>query len=146
MARIVRIQCTVCEKNRALRFFPIDGRTKTHSSVCATCRKKKTSASSHATRVQATYGITGEEYRELFDAQGGVCAICKGARPYRLDVDHSHALQALGLPARETVRGLCCKNCNRKVLRSAKDNADLLRAAADYLDDPPARKLLKTPG
>ncbi|MFE5009750.1 endonuclease VII domain-containing protein [Streptomyces sp. NPDC056696] len=121
-------QCSKCEKNRAVRFFTPQGR------VCSTCRKKTRRASSHEARVTNTYGLEPGEFQALMDYQGGVCAICRQPRRYRLDVDHDHKT---GL-----VRGLTCRQCNRRILPGAKDNPETLRSAADYLDDPPAVRFL----
>jgi len=66
--------------------------------------------------------------------QGGVCAICRQLRRYRLDVDHDHKT---GL-----VRGLTCRLCNRRILPASKDNPEVLRSAAAYLEDPPAVRFL----
>ncbi|MFI1530063.1 endonuclease VII domain-containing protein [Streptomyces griseus] len=82
----------------------------------------------------STYGLERGEFQALMDYQGGVCAICRQPRSYRLDVDHDHKT---GL-----VRGLACRMCNRRILPGAKDNAKTLRSAADYLDNPPAVQFL----
>lgn len=121
-------KCTRCLKNRAVRFFTPRGR------VCADCRKKTRSKASHEARVQDTYGLLEGEWDELFEAQGKVCAVCRQPRRGRLDVDHDHKT---GL-----VRGLVCAADNRKVLKYAKDDPERLRRAADYLEDPPAIRIL----
>ena len=63
------------------------------------------------------YGITLEQYEELFKKQGGVCALCKKPETVRrnkktdggerLAVDHCHDT---GL-----VRGLLCFKCNTAI-------------------------------
>jgi hypothetical protein len=55
-----------------------------------------------ATRRKHRYGLTPEAYKELFDSQGGICAICNAR--HAQDIDH----------CRETgnVRGLLCRACN----------------------------------
>lgn len=71
------------------------------------------------------YGITIEQYDEMFRSQGGVCAVCE--RPQqrrRLNVDHNHITGA--------VRGLLCDHCNIG-LGKLKDNPGLLLAALNYL-------------
>lgn len=86
-------------------------------------------------RLRRLYGITAEQYDEMLEAQGGVCAICE--RPpgkQRLNVDHDHKT---GL-----VRGLLCWECNRRVLAAARDRAHILRRAAEYLESPPALRVI----
>lgn len=117
-------KCTRCSKNRALRFFTPKGR------ICSDCRKKTRSAASHGARVQDTYGLLEGEYEALFEAQGGVCAICGQPRKYRLNVDHCHKTGA--------VRGLLCRLCNGRLLTAARDNPATLRRGAAYLENPPA--------
>lgn len=122
-------KCMRCGRNRAERFFSSKrGRT------CETCRRRIRSKTAHENRVCATYGLKKGEYDKLLEAQGGVCAICKEPRNYRLAVDHDHKT---GL-----VRGLLCKMCNGKTLPSVRDNPETLRAAADYLENPPALAIL----
>jgi hypothetical protein len=121
-------KCTRCLKNRALRFFTQRGR------ICADCRKKTTSKASHETRVKDVYGLLSGEYDQLFESQGGKCAICGGTRRQRLSVDHCHKTGR--------VRGLLCRMCNGRLLTAARDNPDTLRRAADYLELPPALRYL----
>jgi hypothetical protein len=54
-----------------------------------------------------------------------VCAICQGTFEDTPCVDHCHAS--------DKVRGLLCHACN-KMLGFARDNAEVLRTAAAYLD------------
>lgn len=79
------------------------------------------------------FGITIDDYDRMFEEQGGVCKICeqlesslqRDGSPSSLCVDHCHETRK--------VRGLLCHNCNRS-LGLLKDNADVLRKAAEYLD------------
>lgn len=81
-----------------------------------------------------TYGITVDQYNLLLEAQGGVCAVCgEPPKNYRLSVDHDHKT---GL-----VRGLLCWFDNNKVVGRHRVGTQL-RAAADYLDNPPAFEVL----
>ncbi|MGW5397787.1 endonuclease VII domain-containing protein [Streptomyces sp. NPDC003952] len=122
--------CVKCERNRAEKFY-----TSTRGKVCAACRKRTRSASSHEVRVQATYGLGPGEYSTLFQEQGGKCAICRQSRQQRLSVDHDHKT---GL-----CRGLLCRRCNNYLLaKGARDNPTILRNAADYLDNPPAVQII----
>jgi Recombination endonuclease VII len=98
-------------------------------------RRAAASKRRHAAYILATYGITGEQYDALLEAQGGRCAIC-GNRPrkQRLAVDHDHATGE--------VRGLLCKRCNHNLLGAAHENTAILQRAIDYLQNPPARSVL----
>jgi hypothetical protein len=96
-------------------------------SRCKACA----SDAAHASQVEKTYELTGEEYRALLERQGGVCAICKG-RPQskRLAVDHDHKTGE--------VRGLLCSRCNHDGLGAFHDSVLLLWRAVAYLLMPPA--------
>jgi hypothetical protein len=65
-------------------------------------------------------------YERLYDAQGGVCAICGRPSPdRRLDIDHDHG----GVLA---VRGLLCRGCNMRLRKDMRP--EWMRKAADYLE------------
>jgi len=74
------------------------------------------------------YGISQEQFVDLFEAQDGACAICgtsePGGRRNTLHIDHCHDTGK--------VRGLLCNPCNL-MLGLAKDNPAALTRAADYL-------------
>jgi hypothetical protein len=125
MGKPVTRPCDKCGRNRAERFY-----SGPRGKICVTCRKRTRSAASHDKRVSETYGLALGEYASLFEAQGRVCAICKQPRTTRLDVDHNHA--------NNIIRGLLCRLCNRRLLTAARDNPETLRAAAKYLENPPA--------
>lgn len=73
------------------------------------------------------YNLTPEEYEEMLQQQGGVCAICGGVNldNKRLAVDHDHRT---GWP-----RGLLCVGCN-SAIGFLKDYSANCRRAANYLD------------
>ena len=77
--------------------------------------------------LKTTYGITAEDYNNMFIEQGGRCAIC-GVHQSKLKkilhVDHCHETGV--------VRGLLCDGCNIAIGRM-KDNVDILRNAIEYL-------------
>lgn len=102
------------------------------------CSERCSKDGAKSNRLVATYGITLEKYNELLDYQGGGCAICgrpPAGRRY-LVVDHEHD----GGPSGK-IRGLLCNiPCNLKTVAKHKNGKEL-RAAADYLDDPPAERL-----
>ncbi len=71
------------------------------------------------------YGITLEQYDEMFEEQDGNCAICGLPELMkRLSVDHNHNTGE--------VRGLLCAKCNR-FLGFANDDTKLLQNAIEYL-------------
>lgn len=77
------------------------------------------------------FGLTIDQYEEMFTAQGGLCAICRHPETHRrknerhnLAIDHCHATGR--------VRGLLCNSCNRAI-GLLKDSIELAQAAAEYL-------------
>ena len=78
-------------------------------------------------RLRRIFGITLSQYEDMFRLQNGGCAIChkQNLNGRRLAVDHNHATG--------TVRGLLCHKCNVG-LGHFFDNAEAIRAAADYLE------------
>lgn len=69
----------------------------------------------------AKYGITREDFRAMYVAQEGCCAICLGSvSEAKAHIDHDHQT---GL-----VRGLLCSNCNRGLGFFADDEGRLERA------------------
>jgi hypothetical protein len=82
------------------------------------------------------YGISVQDYDQLLESQGDVCAVCAGPQPKRKSrtgklvdavfcVDHNHVTGE--------VRGLLCTSCNL-VLGNSKDNPGVLRSAIAYLE------------
>lgn len=79
--------------------------------------------------LQTLYGITLEQKEALLRAQGGGCAICgkvKHAEISAWNVDHDHDTGR--------VRGILCMLCNL-LLGKAKDDPEILRSAAGYLEN-----------
>ena len=82
--------------------------------------------------LKANYGITLEVYEQIYEAQGGGCAICGvsmtllAAGPAeRLCVDHCHSTGQ--------IRGLLCKPCNT-ALGALSDDTLRLQKAIRYLN------------
>lgn len=101
-------------------------------SLCPTCRSVP---QSRRQRLKALYNMTPREYLELLEYQGGKCAICKKKPRKPMAVDHRHGLK----PSR-IIRGLLCSRCNL-LISQASDSPELLRSAADFLEDPTAQRL-----
>ena len=91
------------------------------------------------------YGITVFEYEEMLENQNGACYICqREPTGKRLSVDHEHQLrdrQIPGFKKRSKVRGLLCWHCNAAIGKF-NDNPEHMRRAAQYLEEPPAQKIL----
>lgn len=110
--------------------------------ACTRRRKKAVRKAAHSRRVQQVYGITGEEYDALYEAQGGLCAICRRARGLTraLAVDHDHEREKRE-GSRASVRGLLCGPCN-DMLAHARDLIEVFERAIEYLRNPPAWAVL----
>lgn len=84
-----------------------------------------------AKHLRNKYGISTEKYKELFDKQNGVCAICGLPETSRwrgivrhLPVDHDHTTGE--------IRGLLCTKCNSGIGHLG-DDPNLLHRAILYL-------------
>ena len=82
-------------------------------------------------KLKQNYGITLEQYNQMFAEQKGLCAICGKKETTKnqyglrqLSVDHNHNTGQ--------VRSLLCSNCNL-LLGCAKDNKEILIKAILYL-------------
>lgn len=110
-----------------------------HSALIAAAREQRpehyAAAAARASR-RRRYGLSDGDYRALLEAQAGACYLC-AHRPavgdVALCVDHDAGTGE--------VRGLLCRECN-KGLGFLRHSSAVLRAAAAYLDDPPARRVL----
>jgi hypothetical protein len=78
------------------------------------------------------FGITRQDYAEMFHAQNGVCAICsqpetatRNGRVKALAVDHNHSTGK--------IRGLLCSDCNTGIGK-LKENRNIFLSAIKYLD------------
>jgi hypothetical protein len=90
-------------------------------------RRPERQAADREYHLKRKYGITLEQYNEIFEAQDGVCAICREPRPEErtLHVDHDHDTGE--------IRGLLCFRCNN-ALGDLRESYDLAVKAVDYLD------------
>lgn len=85
--------------------------------------------------LRSKFKLSLGRYKEILDAQGGVCTICgeadKSGRA--LAVDHDHACCPGKKSCGKCVRSLLCMNCNRG-LGHFRDNVDVMRSAIDYIE------------
>ena len=141
MPEIKKKRCSDCKK-----VFPVSGfhrnttRSGGYNGVCKVCKNKRakkynqTSEGKESTRkglYKFKYGITLQDYDDMFEAQKGVCAICGKPESCtfkdvikRLSVDHDHSTGK--------IRGLLCDKCNR-LLGNANDDTGVLVCAILYL-------------
>lgn len=78
-------------------------------------------------RYLTQYGLSVEQYAEMEQRQGGLCAICnqqESFRGRRLSIDHDHN--------NDCVRELLCQRCNL-MIGAAFDNPEILERGAQYL-------------
>jgi len=128
-------QCATCREVKDQTAFSRDNDASDGLSYqCRACRAEKDRAYRHRRKVaswERNYGTSEQVYWDLFEEQGGACAICKqpetwihkGVLAY-LSVDHDHITGR--------VRGLLCHRCNT-VLGMMNDNCSWLRAMLEYL-------------
>jgi hypothetical protein len=120
-------RCSRCAEKKPLAEFGTstrDGR----QAYCKPCKQ--------ADGIERRYGITMVQYEQALEWQGGRCAICLNRpRSRKLAVDHDHKTGA--------VRGLLCSRCNHRMLGAAREDPEVLRRAADYLEDPPFPLMLR---
>lgn len=74
--------------------------------------------------LNATYGLTKEDYTSLLESQENKCAICGQDAQTRMVVDHCHATGK--------VRGLLCNSCNCG-LGFFQDNVGFMQKAIEYI-------------
>ena len=94
--------------------------------VNASARKRYSTDGRWEKQLKDRFGITPEQYWEIYANQNGVCRICKRPQTVglKLDVDHNHKTNK--------VRGLLCRNCNTGI-GQLRDDFNLLWAALKYL-------------
>jgi hypothetical protein len=80
-------------------------------------------------KLSSRYGLTEADFEALLNKQGRACAICRcdldNVRQADRQIDHDHVTKV--------VRGVLCRPCNLG-LGHFKDNPEVVRAAADYLE------------
>ena len=135
-------KCTCCGQYKREIDFKKDSRTKTGlASICKKCAAVKSKlfykentpeydAVKRREKIVKVYGLTLDDYDEMYEQQEGRCKICGIEEKYvskqRFHIDHCHETGR--------VRGLLCSKCN-KGLGLFKDNANFLREAAKYIED-----------
>ncbi|SRR5258708_28943418 len=86
-------------------------------------------------RLKARYGISIDDYQQLYQEQSGLCKIC--SMPEMIRIVNGNQVRALAIDHNHKtgkVRGLLCYKCNVG-LGSFNDDTKLLKQAIDYLRD-----------
>ncbi len=116
----------------------LSGKQKKYASV--ECGKR----AARAAWIYKVYGITMEEYHEIFVFQEGRCPICER----ELQDESEIATKITGKPKPHIdhehgghLRGLVCAHCNTRIIGRLKDHLKAQRLA-DYLREPPAESAL----
>jgi hypothetical protein len=132
-------RCPKCTEYKPLKHFHIDNTSK-HGvrAICKRCtnasiRKQYKQGKIYTAEKQAyyrkrNYGIDDMTYQAMFEAQGGLCAICHQpeiAKKGTLSVDHSHVTGE--------IRGLLCYKCN-SALGGLDDDIERVRNLLLYLE------------
>lgn len=113
--------CTKCKKEKSLEYFVKDKRLPNgYGPWCKLCKNqssKKYRENNPVEKIQekrrnikSKYGITLEQWQQMFDRQQGCCAICgkhQSELNITLGVDHNHETGK--------VRSLLCNRCNIEV-------------------------------
>lgn len=97
-------------------------------------RNKEHNAAMQLSRRRREMGLTEKDLEDLFDRQGGACAICNAPLTANTHLDHCH------LTGR--VRGFLCSACNLG-LGKFKDDVAALHQAILYIWNPPFQELLQ---
>ena len=132
-------KCPRCLENKPKSEFHKNPSSKDGlTCYCRQCRKEyyeKNKERSRPRTIERTYGITIEDYNNLLDQQNNCCAICGGVNEngYSLYVDHDHSCCKGKKSCGKCIRQLLCSSCNF-MLGNAKDNPELLKKAAKYLE------------
>ena len=90
------------------------------------------------------YGITLEEYHQMFERQGGVCFICgKPPKSRSLYIDHEHVKGYVKMSPEEKkrhIRGLLCFGCNRYRMAGKMTTKEAKRIL-EYLENYERRRM-----
>jgi hypothetical protein len=128
--------CNICRKWLAPGAFHPSKLKQTYL-ACAPCTRAQMAQPDYKARrrefmLAKEYGITGTQYDALVAKQGGNCPICLEPLPANRGghVDHAHGGKHAG-----RIRAILHNDCNRFVMWTHEDSAQL-RRAADLIDNP----------
>jgi hypothetical protein len=101
------------------------------NSYCDECVSEK----NYARNIKLRFHMLLDDYNNMVDKQGGLCAICKtNPGDKRLSVDHDHSCCPGQYTCGKCVRSLICHRCNM-VLGQINDDISLLKSMIGYLQN-----------
>ncbi len=107
--------CCTCKETKTVSEFNKDKNTKDgYAWRCRDCAKASYRIHYHKVggmrwrHIERKYGITKDEWLELFSKQGGICACCGADNPGSTQGWHTDHCHETGV-----VRGILCLHCNR---------------------------------
>lgn len=112
-------KCLLCKEVKSSKEFNLErGRVDGLQNRCIPCVRRL--------QLKIKYGITPEQWEEIFNKQGRRCAICNNNVTNKVGwvLDHNHETGKN--------RAILCDSCN-KMLGHAKENQNTLIAGANYL-------------
>ncbi len=124
--------CPTCGEEDIAKFY-LNAKGLRSNKKCKECFKASNKARWHSltwidrlARKSRQYGVTKDFLVDLYNKQGGKCAIC-GEIPQTergLHIDHCHQTGA--------IRGFLCHGCNTGI-GAMKDSVDIVSKALSYL-------------
>jgi uncharacterized protein YlaI len=132
MERLKRKKCSVCKESKPIdNFYKDKNDRRGYRSYCKICAKQYNINNPEKIKniqLKHHFGISLEEYNNMFKEQDGRCSIC-GKHQSRFktmfSVDHDHVTGK--------IRGLLCPDCNHG-LGNFKDTPRILQKAIEYLN------------
>lgn len=116
------------ERKAYIKQWKQDNPDKVKASRAAYHQRSRANGVYRAGHIRRKYGLTPDEEQELWERQGGCCAICgrplSGPGKPDTHLDHDHATKV--------VRGFLCIRCNHAI-GSFADEPALLEVAIAYL-------------
>ena len=136
MLQITDRVCFSCKIEKPIENF-YKSNVRFYQRECKDCNRERKNKShktdegklsSANTKLKRRFGITNDDYNQMYNDQNKKCLICgesESANSHRLAVDHCHESGK--------IRGLLCKACN-VALGNFKDSIDNLKQAILYLE------------
>lgn len=138
-AELERKFCRICKTDKSVDDFYNDRRRPDGLAyMCKACKKKEVADSRinnperwkkkrHRALLAEKFGISANEYYQMFKVQRGRCAICRKHQSKfkkRLFVDHCHSSKI--------IRGLLCQRCNFAI-GLFDESEKIFKSAISYL-------------